>query len=126
MRHALPVNQSKHILLVSTDPDIGAARALVLRDAGYLVTATTSREEAERALAGGDFDVFVLCHTVASGDALALAQAFRRINPAGKVVAVVTGLFLAIRADRVVPTLDGPHALLAAVDSLFHPSPPTP
>jgi DNA-binding response OmpR family regulator len=118
------MDEAKRILLVSVDPDIAAARALVLRDAGYHVTVTTGRGEAERALAGGEFDVFVLCHTVASGDALALAQAFRRINRNAKVVAVISGLFLAIRADRVVQTLDGPHALLAAVDSLFHDSPP--
>ena len=120
------MNEAKRILLVSTDSDMGAARALVLRDAGYHVVATTGRAEAERALAEGEFDVFVVCHTVGSGDTLALADAFRRINRHGQVVAVVAGLFLAIRADRVVQTLDGPHALLAAVDSLFRDSPPTP
>jgi DNA-binding response OmpR family regulator len=112
------MDESKHILLVTLDPEIGAARALVLRDAGYQVTESVGRAAAERALAGGDFDVFVLCHTVTSSDTLALTEAFRRINPRAKVVAVVAGLFLAVRADRVVQSLDGPHALLAAVDAL--------
>ena len=114
------MDEPKRILLVTVDPEIGAARAHVLRDAGYKVTETIGRDGAERALAGGEFDVFVLCQTVASGDTIALTQSFRRINPRGKVIAVIAGLFLAIRADRIVQSLDGPHALLAAIDSLEH------
>jgi hypothetical protein len=60
----------------------------------------------------------VLCQTVVSGDCLALTQAFRKINPKGKVVAIVSGLFLVIRADKVVHSLDGPHAVLDAIERL--------
>ena len=109
---------AKRILLVSGDPDLAQPRALLLRDAGHEVTQADDRGAAERAIAAGDFDVLVLCQTVAAEVGIAVTAAFRRVNPAAKVVAVVADLFLSIRADRVVPALDGPHALLAAIEQL--------
>lgn len=112
------MNSSKRILLVSADADLGVSRALVLRDAGHEVTLAADRMGGERVLAANDLDVLVLCQTVASADCMALAEAFRKINVGGKVVAIVSGLFLVIRADKVVQSLDGPHALLTAVEAL--------
>jgi DNA-binding response OmpR family regulator len=112
------MNSGKRILMVSANADLGVSRALVLRDAGHEVTLAADRMGGERVLAGGAFDVLVLCQTVASADCLALTEAFRNLNRDGKVVAVVSGLFLVIRADKVVQSLDGPHALLQAIDSL--------
>ena len=118
MGHSLPMNSGKRILMVSADANLGVSRALVLRDAGHEVTLAADRMGGERVLAAHEYDVLVLCQTVASGDCLALADAFRKINLGGKVVAIVTGLFLVIRADKVVQSLDGPHALLSAIDRL--------
>lgn len=112
------MNSGKRIVMVSTDANLGVSRALVLRDAGHEVTLAADRMGGERVLAAGQFDVLVLCQTLASGDCVALTEAFRSINREGKVVAVVSGLFLVIRADKVVQSLDGPHALLSAIDRL--------
>lgn len=112
------MNSGKRILLVSADANLGVSRALVLRDAGHEVTLAADRMGGERVLAANDFDLLVLCQTVASADCMALTEAFRKINLQGKVVAIVTGLFLVIRADKVVQSLDGPHALLTAVEAL--------
>ncbi len=113
-----PMNSGKRILMVSADVNLGVSRALVLRDAGHEVTLAADRMGGERVLAADEFDILVLCQTVASSDCLALAEAFRKINRAGKVVAIVSGLFLVIRADKVVQSLDGPHALLTAIERL--------
>ena len=107
---------AKRVLLVSGDPDLGKVRENLLRDAGHEVTHAGSRAAAERAIAAGDFDFLVLCQKVGSDVATAVVGAFRRVNPAAKVIAVVADLFLSVRADRVVHTLDGPHALLRALD----------
>lgn len=115
------MNSGKRIVMVSADANLGVSRALVLRDAGHEVTLAADRMGGERVLAAGEFDILVLCHTVPSADCLALAEAFRRINPGARVVAIVSGLFLVIRADKVVQSLDGPHALLAAIESLGDP-----
>ena len=108
----------KRVLSVSTEPDLAAARALTLRDAGHQVTTAAGRTEAEQAIADGEFDILVLCHTVPAEAALAIAEAFRKVNPAAKVVAVASGWFIVVRADRVVQMSDGPHALLAAIAEL--------
>ena len=110
--------KQKRILSASNEPDLAVSRALALRDAGHQVLAASGRIEAEKAIAGGEFDILILCHTIGSDDAIALAAAFRKVNPEAKVMAVVSGWFIVIRADRVVQMTDGPHALLAAIDDL--------
>ena len=107
---------AKRVLLVSGDPDLGKVREMLLRDAGHEVTHAGGRAAAERAIAAGDFDALVLCQTVAGDVATEVVGAFRRVNPTAKVIAVVAELFLSVRADRVVHTVDGPHALLHALD----------
>jgi len=110
------VTKSKHILSVCSDPDLSAARTLLLRDAGLAVSAAAGQTEAEQAIAAGEFDALVIGHTVASEAATAVVSAFRRINPKARVVFVASGWFIPIRADRVVQVNDGPHALLAALE----------
>jgi DNA-binding NtrC family response regulator len=108
--------KKKRILSVCADPDLAAARALLLRDAGLEVTITAAQTEAEQAIAAGEFDALVVGHTVTSEVATAVTEAFRRINPKARVVFVASGWFIPIRPDRVVQVADGPHALLAALD----------
>jgi CheY-like chemotaxis protein len=117
---AVPVNKPKRILSVSTDANLAAARALTLADAGHTVTTKTSRMEAEQAIAAGEFDLLILGHTIASEDAIALTEAFRKVNPRAKVLAVAEGWFLVIRADKVVQMSEGPYALLSAIQDLDH------
>ena len=91
---------------------------MALGDAGHTVATAASRMEAEQAIAAGEFDLLVLCHTVPSGEALALVEAFRKVNPKAKVLAVATGWFIVVRADRVVQMAEGPFALLSAIEEL--------
>lgn len=112
------MNNAKSILSVSTDTHLGASRAAALRDAGHTVTTVASRVEAEQAIAAGEFDLLILGHALASADAIALTDAFRKVNPRGKVVVVAEGWFLVIRADKVVQMSDGPYALLSAIHDL--------
>ena len=112
------MNKPKRILSVSNDHDLATSRALALGDAGHEVTTAAGRTHAEQAIAAGEFDLLVLCHTLSSEDAIALAEVFRRINPSAKVLAVATGWFIVIRADRVVQMADGPFALLSAINDL--------
>jgi DNA-binding NtrC family response regulator len=109
------VTNINHILSVCADPDLAAARALLLRDHGLQVSTAATRIEAEQAIAGGEFDALVVGHTVPSEVATAVTEAFRKINPRARVVFVASGWFIPIRADRVVQVGDGPHALLAAL-----------
>jgi DNA-binding NtrC family response regulator len=109
------VTKTKHILSVCADLDLGAARALLLRDSGLEVATAASQTEAEKAIAGGEFDALLVGHTVASEVATAVTEAFRRVNPKALVVFVASGWFIPIRADRVVQVNDGPHVLLAAL-----------
>ncbi|MBI2678170.1 MAG: hypothetical protein HYX28_05270 [Candidatus Koribacter versatilis] len=112
------MSNPKRILSVSTDTHLGASRAAALRDAGHTVTSVANRLEAEQAIAGGEFDLLVLGHTLASEDAIALTDAFRKVNPRAKVLAVAEGWFLVIRADKVVQMSGGPYALLSAIHDL--------
>lgn len=112
------MKQASHILSVCTDPDLSAARALLLRDSGLAVTTAATRTEAEQAIAAGEFDALVVGHTVPSEVASAVTDAFRRVNRRARVVFVASGWFIPIRADRVVQVNDGPHALLAALTGL--------
>jgi len=114
----MSVIKQKRILSVSNDNDLARSRALALGDAGHQVTTAAGRIESEQAIAAGEFDLLVLCHTLVSEDALALAESFRKVNPNAKVLAVATGWFIVVRADRVVQMSDGPYALLSAIHDL--------
>ncbi|MDP9267530.1 MAG: hypothetical protein M3P27_04290 [Acidobacteriota bacterium] len=112
------MSKNKRILSISNEPNLAASRALALGNAGHQVTSAAGRTHGEQAIAGGEFDVLVLCHTLASEEAIALTHAFRKVNPSAKVLAVATGWFIVVRADRVVQMTDGPFALLSAIHDL--------
>jgi DNA-binding NtrC family response regulator len=110
------------VLSVSHDDVVLSTRNQVLVQAGYHVTTTTELEQAVACLTEQPFDVVVL------GDSI---QANLRHQLAGKVKATrpstaVLMLYLPGEApppkghvDAMVGSLDGPEALLAAIQGLL-------
>jgi DNA-binding response OmpR family regulator len=108
----------KRILSLSGNPELGKLRAMVLRQAGYEVLWPSSKDDAERTIRDENFDVLLLGHTVSGDTARELAEAFRIKNPNGKIIAVMATNYVKVRPDRTVKAIDGPEALLEAIEEL--------
>lgn len=113
----------RRILSLSADPELGKLRAMVLRQAGYDVIWPTSKTEADALLREKHFDVLLIGHTISGPSAREFAQVYRANNLNSKIIVVTAGAFLMLKADRTIKPIDGPEALLAAIDEVLGKSP---
>jgi|SRR5947209_19119895 len=112
------------VLSLSANPELGKLRAMVLRHAGYDVVWSPTRKEAEQLIRDQDFDVLLIGHSISGDTARELAEAFRGGNPKGKVIAITASAYIMVRTDKTVRAIDGPEALLEAIEEVLE-SPPT-
>lgn len=69
------------ILCLGEDPDLLRTRAMVLKRLGAEVKSTTSIKEALEYVAGENFNLIVLCHSLKQSDAVAISSATCEQNP---------------------------------------------
>jgi hypothetical protein len=74
------------ILSLGYEPVLMAVRALLLRQAGYQVQNTFSRERVMRHLGGGEFHLLIICHTVPADEQSSLIASVRRLRPGLRIV----------------------------------------
>lgn len=94
---------------------------MVLRQAGYMVNWPGNKEEADKLLENESFDILVIGHSISGQSARHFAEVFRARNLRGKIVAVTDASYLMIKADKTVKALDGPEALLGAIEEVLGP-----
>ncbi len=109
----------RRILSLSADPELGKLRAMVLRQAGYEVLWPSSKAEADAVLREKNFDVLVIGHTISSASSREFAATFRARNPEGKILVIMKTSYGLVKADKTVRSIDGPEALLEAIEELF-------
>lgn len=69
------------ILCLGEDPDLLGTRAMLLERLGAEVKQATSIAQALEQVAGEDFDLIILCHSLKQSDAVALCDAIRERKP---------------------------------------------
>lgn len=69
------------ILCLGEDPDLLGTRAMLLESLGADVRRATSIVEALEKVAGEQFDLIVLCHSLRQSDAVAICDAVRERKP---------------------------------------------
>jgi len=109
----------RRILSLSADPELGKLRAMVLQQAGYAVVWPSSKAEADALLRENNFDVLVMGHTISGQSSREFAEIFRANNPNGKIVVIMAATYSLVKADRTVRSIDGPEALLGAIEELL-------
>jgi DNA-binding response OmpR family regulator len=109
------------ILSLSANPEIGKLRAMVLRQAGYYLTWPSSKQETDRILQDESFEILLIGHTISGQSARNFAETFRVRNPNRKVIAIMATSYLTVTPDKTVKAIDGPEALLEAIDEVLGP-----
>jgi DNA-binding NtrC family response regulator len=105
------------ILSVGNDNLLLSVRSSVLRAAGYSVQTCANTSEAFELASAGDFDLVVICHSVPARERSQLIKAIKAEKPSTKILAVRIDGELATGVDASIHSLDGPHALLRAVEA---------
>jgi DNA-binding response OmpR family regulator len=105
------------VLLFGRIQELALYRAEVLRDRGFEVRTSTSKEEAVKLIRRGDFDAAVLSYTLSSDTVEELAEEIRENCPHCPLVVIAKSLRLdrKITPDAVALADDGPRALVAAL-----------
>jgi DNA-binding response OmpR family regulator len=105
------------VLSVGTIPELLNLRAEVLRSAGYEVVSTTLPGQAEFRIANDDYNVLLLCYSIADEWQQRLIQRFRETHPNGRVVAISNVPYARTpeEADEHVYGIEGAEALINAV-----------
>jgi DNA-binding response OmpR family regulator len=111
----------KRILSLSANPELGKLRAMVLRQAGYKVIWPESNQETDKFLQEESFDILLLGHTISGQSAREFAEVFRSRNPHGKIIGITAAAYLMVKADKTVKAVDGPEALLEAIEEVLRP-----
>lgn len=107
----------ERVLLLSRIRELALYRAEFLRTYGYRVSMPDTREEAIRAIRGGNFDVAVLTYTLPSKLVQEFAQLIREYRSHCPIIAISEARRMdrEIDPDAIVVADDGPAALIAAV-----------
>ena len=114
------LNQSaepNRILLLGRIHELALYRAEVLRDRGFDVRVSTSREDALRLIRRGGFDAVVLSYTLSSDTVEELAEEIRDHCPQCPLVVIANTIYpdRKIGPDAIALADDGPKALVAAL-----------
>ena len=107
----------ERVLLLGRIRELALYRAEFLHTHGYRVATPETREEAIRAIRGGNFDVAILTYTLPSTLVEEFAQLIREYRSHCPIIAICEAhrLDREINPDAIVVADDGPAALIAAV-----------
>ena len=109
-----------HLLYVGNEPMLSKASAELLKRAGYRVR-TTNPVHADHTLRDERFGVVILCATLSGEEAEQIVETALGAQPATPIVSVHLGLLGDTphpRSTVVVDALNGPDALVNAVDTV--------
>jgi len=67
------------------------------------------------------FAILLIGHTISGHSARKFAEVFRVRNPKGKIIAIMATSYLSVTADKTVKAIDGPEAVLEAIDEVLGP-----
>ena len=106
-----------HVLSASTDPNLNLARALLLQQAGFRVTALQSKTEALEQIESRPFDVLIFGSTLPHDTCWELAGVFRKHNATGKIVEIIPSPWAAPKnqPDATVASSDEPTKLIKVI-----------
>jgi CheY-like chemotaxis protein len=108
----------KHILSISYDSSLLFTRQWILEQAGYEVSSALGFAEAlEICETRHQFDLVLMGHSMPQKDKMALFQALRENCKAPLLSILRQGESRIPQADYAVEAIDGPDALLQAVES---------
>jgi DNA-binding NtrC family response regulator len=108
------------VLSVNKDPAVLSTRNAVLASAGYAIRPCTDVEEALELCASRRFDIAVIGDCITFEQRLQLARELRELCPQMTIVMICRPYETCRKgedADEVVGSLDGPEALLRAIDA---------
>jgi len=108
---------ANRVLLLGRIHELALYRAQVLRDRGFDVWVSTSREDALRLIRRGGFDAAVLSYTLSSDTVVELAQEIRDQHPQCPLVVIANTGYpdRKIGPDAVALAEEGPKALVEAL-----------
>jgi len=109
-------------LAVGRDPVLLETRGQILRNAGYTVVSALSIEQALESFASGDFDIFILCHSIPMRDRERLSYAIHRHSP-NTPVTVVTARVNAMDRFADATIENEPEILLQEIPRILHKAP---
>lgn len=108
------------LLYIGNEPMLSKASAELLKRVGYKVR-TTNPWHAMNAIREGSYVAVVLCATLSCQEAEAIVQAVTEIRPGTPIVSIHLGLLGDApnpRSAIVVDALNGPQALISAVEAV--------
>lgn len=105
------------VLSVGNDGSVLRTRGMVLQNAGYSVSSAENYTQAVDQCAASNFDVAVLSASLPYDDRIALAAEVKKRWPSTHVVMCCRIHEMPAHADAVIDPLDGPGALLFAIES---------
>jgi DNA-binding NtrC family response regulator len=113
-------NRKSQLLYVGNEPLLSKASAELLKNAGYKVR-TTSPLHAITAVRDGSFGAVILCATLSSEEADEIVTSVTQEHPDVPIVSIHLGLLgdgPNPGSSVVVDALNGPEALIQAVDTV--------
>jgi CheY-like chemotaxis protein len=122
--HPLVAHQSSNtavakprVLSVCNDGSVLRTRSLVLQNAGYSVCPAENYNDAINRCSSDNFEIAVLGASLPYDDRVALAAEVKKRCPSTHVVMYCRVHEIPAHADAVIDPLDGPGALLFAIES---------
>jgi DNA-binding NtrC family response regulator len=118
---AMNINTRKsQLLYIGNEPMLNKASAELLKRVGYKVR-TTSPRHAVNAIHEAQYVAVVLCATLSSQETEAIVQAVTQLQPEAPIVSIHLGLLGDApnpSSSIVVDALNGPQALISAVEAV--------
>jgi DNA-binding response OmpR family regulator len=107
------------VLSVGTDETLLTLRGLVLREAGYFVEEHRDLSRAMKVFKDGDFDLVILCHSIAAKDRQRIASIIKAAKPSTLVIVIRANGEATSVADASVHSMEGADGLLNCIDQLL-------
>jgi DNA-binding NtrC family response regulator len=118
-------NRRSQLLYIGNEPLLSKASSELLKRVGYKVR-STNPPHALNALREGSYMAVVLCATLSSDEAEAIVQAVTTLMPGTPIVSIHLGLLGDApnpASSVVVDALNGPEALITAVEAIARTQP---
>lgn len=114
------MTEDKSILTISREQALQNTRTLILRNAGYQVSAAISDEQAIRFLeAPNSFSLVLLCHSVPESSRIYLANHIKGLNPTLPILMLYNGYDpTAANVDGSLHNLESPGVWLRMITFL--------
>ena len=107
----------KSILTISRNPQLQQLRTLILRHAGYLVSAAISDKEAiDFIKTDKSINLVLLCHSVPEASRISLAASIKELEPTLPILMLYNGYDPTnAKVDGSLHNLDSPEAMLKMI-----------